>query len=82
MIRVYGKHNCNWCVKARELLNAYNMQYEYIIVGEGIGITELLEVYPGTKTVPLIEVDGKKLGGYEELTRYVEETKNDYGHSI
>lgn len=82
MIRVYGKHNCNWCVKARELLNMYRMQYEYIIVGEGIGITELLEMYPGTKTVPLIEVGGKKLGGYEELTRYVEETQNDYGHSI
>jgi glutaredoxin len=51
-------------------------------VGEGIGITELLEMYPGSKTVPIIEVDGKKLGGYEELARYVEETKNDYGHSI
>jgi len=82
MITVYGKHNCNWCVKAREVLNAYNMQYEYLNVGEDIGITEFLEMYPGTKTVPLIEVDGKKLGGYEELTRYVEETKNDYGHSI
>jgi len=82
MITVYGKHNCNWCVKAREVLNAYNMQYEYLNVGEDIGITEFLEMYPGTKTVPLIEVDGKKLGGYQELTRYVEETKNDYGHSI
>jgi glutaredoxin len=60
----------------------YGMQYEYVTVGESMGITEFLEMYPGTKTVPLIEVDGKKLGGYEELTRYVEETKNDYGHSI
>ena len=82
MIKIYGKPNCNWCVKARELLNMYNMQYVYLTVGEDVGITELLEMYPGTKTVPLIEVDGKKLGGYEELTRYVEETKNDYGHSI
>jgi len=82
MIKIYGKPNCNWCVKARELLNMYNMQYVYLTVGEDVGITELLEMYPGTKTVPLIEVDGKKLGGYEELTRYVEETQNDYGHSI
>lgn len=82
MIKIYGKLDCNWCVKARELLNSYHIRYQYLTVGEDVGITEFLEMYPGTKTVPLIEVGGKKLGGYEELTRYVEETKNDYGHSI
>ena len=82
MIRIYGKLNCNWCVKARELLNQYGMQYEYVVVGETIGITEFLEMYPGTKTVPLVEINGKKIGGYEELAKYVEDTKNDYGHNI
>lgn len=79
MIEVYGKQNCNWCVKARELLNNKGINYKYYSVGEDVGITEITEMFPGVRTVPIIAVDGKRIGGYEELKEYLEETAGGYG---
>jgi glutaredoxin len=41
-----------------------------------------LENFPGVKTVPIIEVNGKHIGGYQELLGYLEETSGGYGHAI
>ena len=79
MIEVYGRPNCNWCVKAKELLNQYGLNYSYSIVGEDIGINEITEMFPGVRTVPIVAVDGKRIGGYEELKAYLEETSGGYG---
>ena len=79
MIEVYGKQNCNWCVKARELLNQKGINYKYYSVGEDIGIDFILENFPGVKTVPIVAVDGKRIGGYEELKQYLEETAGGFG---
>lgn len=75
-ITIYGKHNCNWCVSARELLNRYQIGYEYFTVGEDIGVDEVLNLFPNAKTVPIVTVNGKRIGGYEELREYVEDTRN------
>lgn len=79
MIEVYGKQNCNWCVKARELLNQKGINYKYYSVGEDVGIDFILENFPGVKTVPIVAVDGIRIGGYEELKGYIEETSGGYG---
>ncbi len=79
MIEVYGKHNCNWCVKAKELLNSKGINYKYYYVGEDVGIDFIIETFPGVKTVPIITVDGKRIGGYEELKEYLEETAGGFG---
>ena len=79
MIEVYGKSNCNWCVKARELLNSKGINYKYFSVGEDVGIDFIIESFPGIKTVPIIAVDGKRIGGYEELKNYLEETAGGFG---
>ena len=82
MIRIYAKRDCYFCIKSKELLDTYNINYQYVVIGESISISEFKEIYPNVKTVPVIEVDGYKIGGYEQLAKYVEDTKNDYGHSI
>jgi glutaredoxin 3 len=79
MIEVYGRPNCNWCVKAKELLNSKGINYRYNTVGEDIGINEITEMFPGVRTVPIIAVDGKRIGGYEELKEYLEETAGGFG---
>jgi len=79
MIEVYGKQNCNWCVKAREILNQHGINYKYYSVGDDVGIDFIMESFPGVKTVPIIVVDGKRIGGYEELRAYLEETAGGYG---
>ena len=79
MIEVYGRPNCNWCVKAKELLNSKGINYRYSTVGEDIGINEITEMFPGVRTVPIIAVDGRRIGGYEELKEYLEETAGGFG---
>jgi len=76
---VYGRPNCNWCVAAKQILNQYGMNYSYSIVGEDIGINEITEMFPGVRTVPIVVVDGKRIGGYEELKAYLEETSGGHG---
>jgi glutaredoxin 3 len=79
MIEVYGRPNCNWCVAAKQLLNEKGINYRYITVGEDVGITEITEMFPGVRTVPIVAVDGKRIGGYEELKVYLEETAGGFG---
>ena len=79
MIEVYGRPNCNWCVAAKQLLNEKGINYRYLTVGEDIGLDEVKETFPGIRTVPIVAVDGKRIGGYEELKGYIEETSGGYG---
>ena len=79
MIEVYGRTNCNWCVAAKQILNEKGINYRYINVGEDIGIDEVKELFPGVRTVPIVAVDGKRIGGYEELKQYLEETAGGFG---
>ena len=79
MIEIYGKHNCNWCVAAKQILNQHGINYSYMNVGEDIGINEITEMFPGVRTVPIVVVDVKRIGGYEELREYLEETAGGFG---
>ena len=82
MIEVYGKTECNWCVAARQLLNERGVPYKYYTLGEDYGIDFLRENFPGVKTVPIVVANGFRIGGYDDLKAYLEETSGGYGHSI
>ena len=74
MINVYGKPDCTWCVASKKLLDDRSISYNYYSVGEHVGIDYIIESFPGVKTVPIIQINGKYIGGYEELKAYLEET--------
>ena len=78
-IKIYGKPNCTWCTAAKKVLDDKGMKYEYLSVGEDVGIDFILECFPGVKTVPIIEVFGEYIGGYTELKAYLEETSGGHG---
>ena len=52
--------DCPWCVKAKKLLTLKGIEY-----------TEVNGKFDGWPTVPYIEVDGRVIGGFTELARYV-----------
>jgi glutaredoxin 3 len=79
MINVYGKDGCSYCVKAQELLNQRNLSYTYIKLGIDISLEEFKEKFPNQKTVPVITVHDFKIGGYDQLVSYIEETAGGYG---
>lgn len=63
---VYGKDNCPFCVKAKELLESKGMDYQYVDIDK-ISIDTLWFRSQDYKTVPQIFMDESHVGGYEEL---------------
>jgi len=82
MIEVYGKTNCNWCVAAKQLLNEKYVNYKYYSLGEDYDLNFIQENFPGVKTVPIIVVNGFRIGGYEDLKAYLEETAGGHADDI
>ena len=83
MIKIYGKPDCLFCTKAKNLCDNYNLTYEYYEIGTDISREVLLEEFPNARTVPLIVISGTKIGGYDQLLAYLEETGyNGTGHTL
>ncbi len=79
MIEIYGKADCSYCIKAKNLLDTHMVAYDYFSIGEDITTEEVIEMFPGVKTVPVVAVNGNLLGGYEQLAQLIEEKKSGLG---
>ena len=66
-IQVWTKPDCVYCELAKQLLDEHNAKYEEKIIGVTVNRQDLLDILPEAKTVPQIFVDGKAIGGYNEL---------------
>ena len=68
---VWSKTYCPYCVNAKTLLQSRGIEYEERNIQEGKWTREqLLEAVPGARTVPQIFLDGKLIGGYDQLKEY------------
>ena len=83
MILIYGKPMCPFCDRAKALCEQRGFDYEYKTLGTDYTKEELLENFPGARTVPQIVVNGLKVGGFEGFTKYIEETNfTGTGHTL
>lgn len=83
MIEIYGKPMCPFCDKAKALCEARGLEYTYKSLGSDYSKEELLEMFPGARTVPQIKVNGTSIGGFDKLGPYLEETGyNGTGHTL
>ena len=83
MIEIYGKPQCPFCDRAKALCESRNLPFKYFQLGEDFTRDEVLEKFPGARTFPQITVHGTKIGGYDKLGTYLEETGyNGTGHSL
>lgn len=68
---VWSKDYCPYCVNAKKLLDIKGIAYEERNISNGIWTKEqLLESVPDARTVPQIFIDGKLIGGYDQLKNY------------
>jgi glutaredoxin 3 len=74
MIEIYGKPQCPYCDKAKMLCETRGYKYIYKSLDTDFTREELLEQFPNARTVPQIIINGDKIGGYNELVSYIEET--------
>ena len=69
-VRVYGTSYCGYCRRAEDLLESRGIPYEAVdVTGDREVRAWLVENADGRRTVPVIFIDGRPIGGYQELAR-------------
>lgn len=77
-IEIYTKSYCPYCVKAKDLLKRKGLEFEEISVEHDFGLAEhMITRSGGRKTVPQIFIDGKHIGGCDDLHALDAEGKLD-----
>lgn len=70
---IWSKDNCAFCVRAKQLLESKQIEYEERNIAEGKWTREqLLEAVPNARTVPQIFIDNKHVGGFTELREFLQ----------
>lgn len=77
-VEIYTKLYCGYCDRAKRLLEAKGVDFaEYDITMGGPKRAEMMERKPDAYTVPQIFIDGRPVGGSDELARLDREGKLD-----
>lgn len=68
-VTIYSTGTCPICDKTKTLLNKWQIAYEEKRVDHDQGVLrEMLEISNHARTVPQLTIDGKWIGGFNELT--------------
>lgn len=65
---VYSKNMCGYCVQAKNWLKNKGIEYKEINIEEQPEAREFV-ISEGHRTMPQIYIDGKSMGGYNELVK-------------
>ena len=75
IIKIYTSNWCSYCVAAKNFFDEHNIKYEEInIENENISRKDLQEI-SGGYTIPQIFINGKCIGGYDQLMKLYQENK-------
>jgi len=67
-IVIYTKDYCPYCVKAKQLLKIKKQEFTEIdVTNDADKASEMVEKAGGARTVPQIFINGKHVGGYDDL---------------
>jgi glutaredoxin 3 len=77
-VEIYTKFFCPYCHRAKTLLESKNVEYEeYDITMGGERRAEMLQRSNGRTTVPQIFINGRHVGGSDELAALEREGRLD-----
>lgn len=77
-VEIYTRAWCGYCVRARQLLESKGVDFiEYDVTLGGPEKAELRERKPDAMTLPQIFIDGKAVGGSDDLARLDREGRLD-----
>ena len=83
MIQIWGKAQCPHCEAAKAFCEQNKYNYEYRQLDVDFTREEVLEHFPGARTFPQIVVNGEKIGGWDQLRSYIEDTNyNGTGYTL
>ena len=68
---IFGKTDCIHCEKAKMLCSQKGIGFDYQELGKDFEMGLILERFPGARTFPQIIVDGKHIGGFDDLEAFL-----------
>jgi glutaredoxin 3 len=67
-VEIYVKTTCPYCIRAKRLLDSKGVRYEtYVLDFGGEKRQEMIQRANGRTTVPQIFIDGRHVGGCDDL---------------
>ncbi|NDJ18108.1 glutathione peroxidase [Myxacorys almedinensis] len=69
-VSLFTKVGCPFCAKAKQLLSEHGLDYEEIVLGRDVTLRSL-RAMSGATTVPQVFIDGRLIGGSEDLSSYL-----------
>ncbi len=66
-VEVYTTPSCPFCVRAKRLLDERGIRFREIDVADDDALRAEVIERTGRRTVPQIFIDGRSIGGFEEL---------------
>lgn len=76
-IIIYSSLTCPYCDHAKELLDQKGLAYKEVNVDQDPNYLREMVEKSGRRTVPQIFIDGKHIGGFDDLRRLNESGKLD-----
>jgi glutathione-dependent peroxiredoxin len=70
LVSLFAKVGCPFCARAKAMLQDHGLDYEEIVLGRDV-TTRSVRAMTGAATVPQVFIDGKLVGGSEELATYL-----------
>jgi glutaredoxin 3 len=64
---IYSTEYCGYCQRAKQLLDRKKIPYTEIDVTNDTALREKMEKESGRRTVPQLFIDGKHIGGCDDL---------------
>lgn len=65
-VKVYSTPTCSWCTKVKQFLKENNIAYQDLNVAEDAAAAEDMVKRSGQMGVPVIEIDGELVVGFNE----------------
>ena len=76
---ILPEHTCPFGVRAKQMLDDHGFETEEHIL-ESRDQVDAFKDEHGVSTTPQIFIDGERIGGSEDLQRYLAEARTDVGH--
>lgn len=68
-VKIYSTGTCPFCDKAKALLKKWRIPFDEVRIDQDeAGLREMQTVTNHARTVPQITIDGKAIGGLDDLT--------------
>ncbi len=69
-VAIFTRPGCPFCARAKEMLKEHGMSYEEIVVGHDATVRSVRAI-TGRDTVPQVFIDGRHIGGSDDLAAYL-----------